>query len=115
MRKEQRQELSDPTYVKAEIDANPAWRRAWELSELFNDNAPIGWSNFIEQAEIDIAKAAEKPIIRIGYVGDRARNRGLDQAIAMLKLKHPGAEIVEVQIDPNAPGLPLDAFHTGPL
>lgn len=40
----------DPTYVKAEIDANPAWKLAWRLSEVDNDNAPIGWSRYIPLA-----------------------------------------------------------------
>ena len=38
---------NDPTYVRAQIDANPAWRLAWRLSEVDNDNAPIGWSRYI--------------------------------------------------------------------
>jgi hypothetical protein len=37
---------NDPTYVKAEIDANPEWKLAWRLSEVDNDNAPIGWGRY---------------------------------------------------------------------
>jgi hypothetical protein len=37
-------------------------------------------------------------VIRIGYCGDRAKNRGLERAIAMLKAQYPGAEIVAVKI-----------------
>lgn len=39
--------MSDPTYVKAEIDANPVWKLAWRMSEVDNDNAPIGWGRYI--------------------------------------------------------------------
>ena len=42
--------MSDPTYVKAEIDTNPTWRLAWLLSEVDNDNAPIGWFRYIHMA-----------------------------------------------------------------
>lgn len=41
---------NDPTYVRAEIDANPTWRLAFRLSEFDNDNAPIGWSRYIPMA-----------------------------------------------------------------
>lgn len=37
----------DPTYVKTEIAANPEWDLAWVLSEIMNDNAPIGWGKYI--------------------------------------------------------------------
>lgn len=39
--------MNDPTYVQAEIDANPIWALAHRLSEIDNDNAPIGWSRYI--------------------------------------------------------------------
>jgi hypothetical protein len=42
--------MTDPTYVKAEIDANPTWKLAWRLSEVDNDEAPIGWSRYIPLA-----------------------------------------------------------------
>ena len=42
--------MPDPTYVKAEIDGNPTWRLAFWLSEIDNDNAPIGWSRYIALA-----------------------------------------------------------------
>lgn len=41
----------DPTYQKDLIDANPVWKKAFELSEMYNDNAPIGWSTYIPEAE----------------------------------------------------------------
>jgi hypothetical protein len=48
--------MNDPTYQKDEIDANPVWRLAFLLSELQNDNAPIGWSNRIWIAECLLRK-----------------------------------------------------------
>lgn len=43
--------MKDPTYIKSEIDKNPVWKKAFELSEVKNDNAPIGWSFYIPEAE----------------------------------------------------------------
>jgi hypothetical protein len=48
--------MTDPTYVKAAIDANPIWRLAFLLSEQDNDSAPSGWGRYIWRAE-GIAKA----------------------------------------------------------
>lgn len=45
--------MTDPTYVKAEIDAKPEWKEAFRLSELYNDNAPIGWSQCIGMTEAE--------------------------------------------------------------
>jgi len=42
--------MIDPTYVKAEIEANPEWDIAFVLSEIKNDDAPIGWSKYISTA-----------------------------------------------------------------
>lgn len=42
--------MTDPTYVPAEIAANPTWALAFRLSEVDNDNAPIGWSRYISLA-----------------------------------------------------------------
>jgi hypothetical protein len=39
--------VSDPTYVKSQIEDNPEWYLAWTLSEIQNDQAPIGWSKYI--------------------------------------------------------------------
>lgn len=39
--------LSDPTYVRTEIDANPIWQLAFSLSEIQNDAAPLGWGRYI--------------------------------------------------------------------
>lgn len=43
--------MSDPTYVKAEIESNSVWALAFWLSEVHNDNAPIGWGKYIPIAE----------------------------------------------------------------
>ena len=47
--------MSDPTYNKEQIDADPVWRLAFWLSELINDNAPLGWSKYIWIAECLLA------------------------------------------------------------
>ena len=36
--------MNDPTYILSEIDGNPEWALAFVLSEILNDDAPIGWS-----------------------------------------------------------------------
>lgn len=41
----------DPTYQHAEIAANRVWALAFSMSELDNDNAPIGWARYIPLAE----------------------------------------------------------------
>lgn len=41
----------DPTYIKSEIDADPIWALAWRLSELDNDNAPIGWYRYTNMSK----------------------------------------------------------------
>ena len=43
--------MNDPTYVEDIILANPVWALAFSLSEIQNDNAPIGWSKYIFVAE----------------------------------------------------------------
>lgn len=43
---------SDPTYEKEAIKKNPSWELAWTISECINDNAPIGWGNYIPLAEM---------------------------------------------------------------
>ena len=37
---------NDPTYVQAEIQANPVWTLAFRMSEFDNDNAPLGWGDY---------------------------------------------------------------------
>lgn len=43
--------MNDPTYNKPDIDDNPVWKLAFLLSELDNDNAPIGWSEYIRVSQ----------------------------------------------------------------
>lgn len=54
---------TDPTYVRDIIDANPVWKLAWHLSEIDNDNAPIGWSKYLMMARclLDLYDMKEKP------------------------------------------------------
>ncbi len=47
--------MADPTYVKAEIEANPEWELAFTISEIENDNAPIGWGRYITTAKCLLA------------------------------------------------------------
>ncbi len=42
--------MNDPTYNKNEIEGNNIWKLAFEMSEIDNDNAPIGWSKYIHLA-----------------------------------------------------------------
>lgn len=42
----------DPTYSKDIIDKNPIWKLAFWLSEMDNDNAPIGWGKYISLAAV---------------------------------------------------------------
>lgn len=42
--------LPDPTYVMTEINANPIWKFAFELSEIDNETAPIGWYRYVTLA-----------------------------------------------------------------
>jgi len=44
--------MNDPTYVKSEINDNPVWELAFTISEIQNDNAPIGWSDYTWLAEM---------------------------------------------------------------
>lgn len=41
----------DPTYVASIIEANPAWSLAFRMSEVINDEAPLGWSRYIILAQ----------------------------------------------------------------
>lgn len=43
--------MTDPTYNRKNIDANPVWYLAFVISEIKNDNAPIGWGQYITLAE----------------------------------------------------------------
>jgi len=43
-------DMVDPTYDKNEIAANPIWDLAFKLYEQHNDNSPIGWGDYIPEA-----------------------------------------------------------------
>ena len=43
--------MADPTYDLKVINANPIWELAFSLSEIRNDNSPIGWGTYISTAE----------------------------------------------------------------
>jgi len=45
----------DPTYNKEIIHARQDYQLAFVLSEIMNDNAPIGWSKYIWIAECLLA------------------------------------------------------------
>lgn len=53
----------DPTYVKEEIAKNPEWQLAFDLSEIHNDAAPIGWGRYIGMAQclLSIYEMRRKP------------------------------------------------------
>ena len=73
--------MADPTYVQAEIDADPAWKVAWVLSEIFNDRAPIGWGEYIFAAEQIIAKQMEdEETDNAGLTEDQAHHEAGYQA-----------------------------------
>lgn len=48
--------IYDPTYAIDEIRERPEWELAWTLSEIMNDNSPIGWSQYIWIAELLLRK-----------------------------------------------------------
>lgn len=50
-----KRKLPDLTYDRNEINSDPVWKLAFVLSEIMNDNAPIGWSRFIWVAECLLA------------------------------------------------------------
>jgi len=55
--------MSDPTYVKADIEARPEWKLAFRMSELDNDHAPIGWGRYIPLAELALGYVAPPAIV----------------------------------------------------
>lgn len=53
--------MPDPTYDKKAIKKNKVWYVAFVLSEIMNDEAPIGWSKYISTAEHLFASFDMKP------------------------------------------------------
>lgn len=75
--------MSDPTYVREEIDANPEWRLAFWLSEIDNDHAPIGWGRYRSMARALLAEgftapplSPPKPIGRDFFITQAESDRG---------------------------------------
>ena len=60
--------MNDPTYSTEEISANPVWQLAFSLSEIENDNAPLGWSRYIFTAEclLNIYEIKKKETLSYG-------------------------------------------------
>ncbi len=48
--------MNDPTFVREDINNNPVWELAFTMSEISNDNAPIGWGQYIYIAELLLNK-----------------------------------------------------------
>lgn len=44
--------MHDPTYDTEIIEANPIYELAFTISEIENDQAPIGWSRYIVLARL---------------------------------------------------------------
>jgi hypothetical protein len=42
--------MNDPIYRSDLINADPIWKLAFELSEVDNDDAPLGWSAYVPMA-----------------------------------------------------------------
>lgn len=53
--------MTDPTYNRETINANPVWRLAFTLSEIQNDGAPTGWGRYIWVAECLLAAYTMAP------------------------------------------------------
>ena len=62
--------MNDPTYIKAQINANPEWKLAWIFSEIDNDNAPIGWFKYIHLAKYVIKNYKPNNINTIEKLND---------------------------------------------
>lgn len=55
-REKQGEGMKDPTYIKELIEANPVWSLAFIMSEIDNDNAPLGWGKCIMLATFLLEK-----------------------------------------------------------
>ncbi len=54
--------MSKPTPIaptQSELDRNGVWQIAFTLSEMVNDNAPLGWEKYIPLAEKSIEEAKD--------------------------------------------------------
>jgi hypothetical protein len=66
--------VTDPTYDREIIDDNPVWKTAFILSEIYNDNAPLGWGKYIPAAET-LAKENEGLKPKFGRLTHAQRER----------------------------------------
>lgn len=48
--------MPDPTYNKNMIDTDPIWKLAFEMSEMDNNYAPLGWGQYIHLATLIFSK-----------------------------------------------------------
>jgi len=81
--------MNDPTYKADKIAQNPAWRLAWLLSEIGNDNAPIGWGRYIGAAETLLANG-------VGFVDqdiDRLRTQLAKRDRQLAEAREAWAEV----------------------
>lgn len=58
--------INSPTYDSKEIDENPIWELAFIISEILNDNAPLGWGQYIPLAESIIANGYSRRTDEVG-------------------------------------------------
>lgn len=56
--------MSDPTYDRTEINKNPEYLIAFILSELGNDEAPIGWSVYLTDAKVILQELKKNKYIK---------------------------------------------------
>lgn len=52
--------MTDPTYDTERIKLDPIWYLAFRMSEVDNDNAPIGWFKYIHLARYVLDRFEEK-------------------------------------------------------
>lgn len=60
--------MNDPTYDRKQIDANPVWKKAFQLSEMENDSAPIGWAQYIPRAKKLLKSMGLKNCVNCEYL-----------------------------------------------
>jgi hypothetical protein len=53
--------MMDPTYNKELIESTLLWHIAFILSEMSNDDAPIGWSKYIPTAKVILENFDVRP------------------------------------------------------
>lgn len=61
---------NDPTYIQEEIQRNPIWKLAFTMSEIDNDNAPLGWGKYIRLARWILEDYSKKLNLEITIAAD---------------------------------------------